>query len=140
MMAPTVVTSSQPLACTSCSGGDSSVTSPYLAGEYAAAPTPASANASSGSIASAISAQASAFSPLAASITRALGQRSASAPTQGASSTYARVNTAFNSGASQALRPISASRAMATMSKALSARPDTNCAAIRQAMPRVIER
>ena len=40
MIEPTVSPSIQPLAMTSFSGGNNSVRMPYLAGEYAAAPSP----------------------------------------------------------------------------------------------------
>ncbi len=43
MMEAIVSPSIQPLACTSCEAGRSSVRMPYLAGEYAAAPSPTTA-------------------------------------------------------------------------------------------------
>ena len=86
-IASTVVTSIQPFAATSRAAGTSSVTSPYLAGEYTAAPAPATQKQAVTGAPRAIAAQASAFTALAAPITRALGQRSASGPTTGASST-----------------------------------------------------
>ena len=85
--ASTVATSIQPLAATSRRGGISSVTRPYLAGEYSAAPAPASAKHGPTGAPSAIAAQAPALSALAALITVAFGTRSASGPTKGASST-----------------------------------------------------
>jgi hypothetical protein len=87
MIDATVVPSIQPLATTSCRAGSSSVRMPYFAGEYAAAPSPTTAYASSGCKVNSISEQPAILTPLVMSITRPLGIESANAPTNGASNT-----------------------------------------------------
>ena len=87
MIEPTVVPSIQPLAATSFSGGSSSVRMPYLAGEYAAAPRPTTAYASSGCTLRNISTQPTTLMLFVMNITRPLGIASAKAPTKGASTT-----------------------------------------------------
>ena len=64
------------------------------------------------------------------SITRPLGNESAKAPTKAASSTYEMTKKSFSIGVIQLAAPISRSRAIAVMSKALSASDDRNCAAM----------
>ena len=87
MIEAIVSPSIQPLALTSCDGGSSSVRMPYLAGEYAAAPRPTSAYASSGCSPASISRQPATLIALDRNITRPLGSASANAPTTGASTT-----------------------------------------------------
>src|SRR5690242_9333109 len=117
----TVAPSIQPLASTSCSDGSSSVRIPYLAGEYAAAPRPTTAYASSGCAPVSITAQPTIFTMLVMSITRPLGIESANGPTSGASTTYETTKTCFSAGVIQAGAAISPSRPIAAMSSALSA-------------------
>ena len=83
MVSPSI----QPLALTSCDGGNSSVRMPYFAGEYAAAPRPTTAYDHSGWPPNSISTQPTTLMVLETNITRPLGTASANAPTSGASST-----------------------------------------------------
>ncbi len=87
MIEVTVRPSIQPLATTSFSGGSSSVTMPYLAGEYAAAPKPITAYASSGCTPMNIMMQPPILIMFVMNMTRALGNESANAPTNAASAT-----------------------------------------------------
>ncbi len=128
--APTIETSIQPLAATSRWGRTVSVIKPYLAGAYAAAARPTTAKHSSGCAPHSSSATPANLSAFIQAIKRALGTASASGPTHGASSTYDKVKVNFSSGAHQPGRPSSCSRAMATISSALSASADVNCAAM----------
>ncbi len=85
--ATTAATSIQPLAATSLSGPTTSVTSPYLAGAYNAAPVPTTAKAASGCSPASRASRPTALRPFIQAISRALGMASASGPANGASST-----------------------------------------------------
>ena len=130
MIDTTVVPSIQPLATTSCRGGRSSVRMPYFAGEYAAAPRPTIAYATSGWNIISISEQPTILMPLVISITRPLGIESASAPTSGASRTYEMTKHCLSAGVIHAGDSRSRNNWIAATSSALSASDEKNCAAI----------
>ena len=100
-----------------------------------AAPKPATPKAATGFKPASMEKQARHLMPLATIITRCLGQWSAHAPTQGPNTTYDKVNMSLSSGIQKACCCCSIKAAMATTSKALSARADTNCAAKRMKKP-----
>ncbi|MNT46092.1 hypothetical protein D3C72_1827150 [compost metagenome] len=83
MVSPSI----QPLALTNWEAGSSSVRMPYLAGEYAAAPSPTTAYAMSGCEPNNIIRQPTTLMALLTNITLPLGSASANAPTKGASTT-----------------------------------------------------
>ena len=87
MIEPTVRPSIQPLAVTSLWCGRYSVSMPYLAGEYAAAPSPTTPYAISGCTPNSIIRQPATLMAFEMNITWPLGSASANAPTNGASIT-----------------------------------------------------
>lgn len=130
MIEATVSPSIQPLAMTSFSGGSSSVRMPYLAGEYAAAPSPTTAYASSGCTPKNISRQPPILTVFVTNITRPFGIESAKAPTKAASATYEMKKNSLSIGVIHSGAWMSRSSAIAAISNALSASDEKNCAAM----------
>jgi hypothetical protein len=123
-------TSIHPLAATSWRGPTISVTRPYLAGAYAAAPKPITAKAAKGCRPAKSIATPTILTAFIRLMSRAFGIASAKGPISGARKTYDKVKANLSSGDHQPGRPRASSSAIVTISTALSASAETACAAI----------